>query len=181
MTNTVVITGSGRDRVGIVAELAAALFDVGCNLLDSSMTLLRGEFALILMVALPDDLAVEELKKKVDALQSRLQLTLSLRVLAPEELLEHETERFQFIVSVYGADKPGIVAGITRTLADLDMNVSDVQTKKISQGEREIFVMMLELSSNKEVSAAFLTERLNPHCKDLGVDLTVRELEVMEL
>ena len=45
MPRAVVLTGVGRDRVGIVAELARVLYELGCNLLDSSMTLLRGEFA----------------------------------------------------------------------------------------------------------------------------------------
>ncbi|MBX9691827.1 MAG: hypothetical protein K2Z81_05540, partial [Cyanobacteria bacterium] len=45
MSTNIVLTGVGRDRVGIVAELSQVLFEFGCNLLDSSMTLLRGEFA----------------------------------------------------------------------------------------------------------------------------------------
>jgi glycine cleavage system transcriptional repressor len=181
MTNTVVITGCGRDRVGIVAELTSILFDAGCNLLDSSMTLLRGEFALILMATLPDSMSVEALETQLSQLQEKLKLQLSVRKLADDELMEQDADQFQFIVSVYGADRPGIVSGITRAIAELDLNISDVQTKKVTQGSREIFVMMLELSSKKDVRAEFIKSKLEEKSKSLSVDLTVRELEVMEL
>ena len=181
MPQSVVITGTGRDRVGIVAELTAVLFEAGCNLLDSSMTLLRGQFALILMAALPDSMTVDSLRTDLGRLQEKLGLTLTVRELGADELEEQTHEQYQFIVSVYGADKPGIVSSITRTLSELKLNISDVQTKKITQGGREIFVMMLEVSSKEDLKAAYVTEKLEVHCKSLGVDLSVRELEVMEL
>ena len=181
MANTVVITGCGRDRVGIVAELTSILFEAGCNLLDSSMTLLRGEFALILMATLPDSMSVATLEKQLLQVQERVKLQLTVRELSDDELAEQDVERFQFIVSVYGADKPGIVSGITKTIAELGLNISDVQTKKVTQGSREIFVMMLEISSKSEMSADYIKSKMEEKCKDLSVDLSVRELEVMEL
>lgn len=181
MANTVVITGCGRDRVGIVAELTSILFEAGCNLLDSSMTLLRGEFALILMATLPDSMSVESLELQLAQLQEKLKLQLSVRELSDDELMEQDIEQFQFIVSVYGADKPGIVSGITKSIAELGLNISDVQTKKVTQGKREIFVMMLEVSSKKELSPELIKTELDEKNKHLSVDLTVRELEVMEL
>lgn len=181
MQKTVVITGAGRDRVGIVAELADFLFKLGCNLLDSSMTLLRGEFALILMTTLPENLSVDDLRSGLLKLQDKLALNFSVRELAQEELQEQTNDSFQFIMSVYGADKPGIVAGVTKELAQLKMNITDVQTKSVQQDKGEIFVMMLELSSVQELRAAELQERLTSFASKLGVDISVRELEVMEL
>ena len=39
----------GKDRPGIVADLAELIFEHGCNLEDSSMTILGGEFAVLLL------------------------------------------------------------------------------------------------------------------------------------
>src|SRR5437870_73749 len=44
----------GRDRPGIVAACARTLFEQGCNVEDSSMTLLRGNFAVMLVLAAPE-------------------------------------------------------------------------------------------------------------------------------
>jgi hypothetical protein len=43
----------GRDRAGLVAAVSRVLADAGCNLKDTSMTILRGHFAMMLMAAGP--------------------------------------------------------------------------------------------------------------------------------
>ncbi|MFO8031044.1 MAG: ACT domain-containing protein [Desulfohalobiaceae bacterium] len=43
----------GQERLGIVAEVTQALFELGCNLEDSSMTRLWDEFALIVLFSCP--------------------------------------------------------------------------------------------------------------------------------
>ena len=45
------ITVLGHDRPGIIAETTAALAGLGLNLEDSTMTLLRGHFAMMLLCA----------------------------------------------------------------------------------------------------------------------------------
>ncbi len=45
------ITVIGHDRPGIIAEATAALAGLGLNLEDSTMTLLRGHFAMMLLCA----------------------------------------------------------------------------------------------------------------------------------
>jgi glycine cleavage system transcriptional repressor len=181
MQKTVVITGAGRDRVGIVAELAEFLFSLGCNLLDSSMTLLRGEFALILMIALPEKMSFNEFKAGLAKVEEKLGLNFSVRELSSEELLEQDEPEFQYFITVYGADKPGIVAGITKKLAELKLNITDVQTKSVNQGKGEIFVMMLELTSSSHLQADDVEEQLEAFASKMGVDINVRELETMEL
>ena len=43
------ITVLGHDRPGIIAETTSALADLGLNIEDSTMTLLRGHFAMMLI------------------------------------------------------------------------------------------------------------------------------------
>ena len=74
MSKSVVLTAVGRDRVGIVSRVAEVFFELGCNLLDSSMTLLRGEFAIILMVGLPDSKSIEDLAKRVSELEKEVKV-----------------------------------------------------------------------------------------------------------
>ena len=47
--NEIAITVVGRDRPGIVADVSARLAGLGLNLTDSTMTLLRGHFAMMLI------------------------------------------------------------------------------------------------------------------------------------
>jgi glycine cleavage system transcriptional repressor len=180
LDQTVVLTGVGRDRVGIVAELTDALFGLGCNLLDSSMTLLRGEFAVILMVSLPESVTLDVLSERLKTIQEKLGFALHVRLLSEEELKSSESTDSIYVISVYGADKPGIVSGVTRKLAQLGVNITDVQTKRTSE-KQSIFIMVLEVTVPPSLTAERLNSELKSTAASLAVDLSVREVEVVEL
>ena len=181
MSKTVVLTGTGRDQVGIVAKLTEALFEVGCNLLDSSMTLLRGEFAIIVMVELPGQETQDALQRKLQSIETSLGLTIHLRELSEDELKPAAPPANPYLISVYGADKPGIVAGITRELANLGINISDVQTTSTQSETSDVFVMILEVSAPDNINADKLSSMLLQKGKSLGVDISVQPIEIMEL
>jgi glycine cleavage system transcriptional repressor len=180
MTRTVVLTGVGRDRVGIVAELAQMLFEMGCNLLDSSMTLLRGEFAIIVMAEVPRSVSDDDLGAKLAKIEKQLGMNIHVRELSGDELQEDAPSENQYMVSVYGADKPGIVAKVTRALADNGINITDVQTKSTG-GAKKIFVMILEVVAPPALSLPELERLLAEIARGIGVDLTVQSLDVVEL
>ncbi len=190
MSQTVVITGVGRDRVGIVAELTAVLFKSGCNLLDSSMTLLRGEFAIILMASLGSAVGIKELQEELLRVQEKMSFTLQIRALSEDEL-ENAEKAFAsgriYIVSVYGADKPGIVANITARLAELNFNITDVETTRtapaatVSDSDaKSVFIMIIEGSAPAELSRARLENELRDIATSMGIDVTVQEMEVVD-
>lgn len=146
------------------------------------MTLLRGEFALILMAELPDGMNAEQIEQKLSAIESRLGLRLHVRELAAEELqVQEEAGEGLHLISVYGADRPGIVAGVTRKLAKLGVNITDVQTQSTGSTDKPVFVMILEAVAPQAISTAQLQQELLQCRQDLGVDITVQALEVAEL
>ena len=55
------VTASGVDQPGIVAAVTTPLADVGCNLEDATSTILRGHFAMMVVVSGPDGLTAEAL------------------------------------------------------------------------------------------------------------------------
>ncbi len=181
MSKTVILTGVGQDRVGIVAEVAELLYQVGCNLLDSSMTRLRGEFAIILMVQLPDGKSVEQLKNELARVESKMGLALGVRELSDGELEHSQPSGNLHMISVYGADKPGIVAGITRKLSDMGINITDVETKFTDEREKGVFVMILEVEVPGELPTRAVESALDEISNELHVDLSVQALEVFDL
>ncbi len=56
------VSAVGVDRPGIVAAVTGVLVEQGCNLEDTSMSILRGHFAMMLLVAGPDGLTAEALE-----------------------------------------------------------------------------------------------------------------------
>src|SRR5437879_1086262 len=82
MESWIAVTAVGRDRPGIVARVTKALLDQGCNLGETSMTRLRGEFAMILLVLLPEDSDGHHIRSGLDAIAAVMDLTLTSRELS---------------------------------------------------------------------------------------------------
>lgn len=77
-----------------------------------------------------------------------------------------------YAVSVVGADRPGIVAGISEALYRLGCNIADSSCAMLA-GE---FAMILIISHPKPFTKTHLLEELRPACDRLGMTLSVRSL-----
>lgn len=75
------------------------------------------------------------------------------------------------VVTVLGADKVGIVAGISRVLAENNVNILDLTSSKI----RDLFVMIMLVDiSGSRVSLEKLKEMLSNEAAKIGVQVTVQ-------
>jgi ACT domain-containing protein len=72
----------------------------------------------------------------------------------------------RLIVSVFGVDRPGIMAAVTQILADADCSIIDIN-QTVVQGKFAM-VLVADLSRSRE-SAAALKERLRSEGERLGV------------
>jgi glycine cleavage system transcriptional repressor len=161
------ITVIGRDRPGIVADVAEALADLGANLTDSTMTRLRGHFAMTLVCTGPD---AGEVEAALGPLAVRSRLLATVRAVGPEEATTPTGE--PYVLSVHGADRLGIVAAVTRVVADAGGNITDLTTRLV--GPLYVLVAEVELPPG---TAAQTEERLNTAAAGLGVDVVLRPAE----
>lgn len=81
-----------------------------------------------------------------------------------------------FAVSVVGADRPGIVAGVTEALFRLGCNIADSSCAMLA-GE---FAMILIISHRKPFTKLQLLEELKPACDRLSLTLSIRHLQQRE-
>ncbi|MCS7111199.1 MAG: ACT domain-containing protein [Ignisphaera sp.] len=79
------------------------------------------------------------------------------------------------VISVIGADKPGIVAGITAVLAKHNVNIVDIAQTVV----RGIFsmIMVVDLSTGS-ISLSKLREELSIRGRELGVEVSVNHIDV---
>ena len=78
------------------------------------------------------------------------------------------------MISVYGADQPGIVYRVTRELAALGVNITDLNTKLIGTPEEPVYVMMLEAAIPEGQTPEGLEGLLGDLKKELNVEIGVR-------
>ena len=178
MDHFAIVTAFGQDRAGIVALMADSLYQLGCNIEDSCMTRLRGEFTMMLMVRLPQGLDADRLGSTLTTATRPLDLAVLCRALPDQAALRQSMPEVPtFMLSVYGADHPGIVAQVARTVADQGGNITDMNTRVIGSGEVPVYVMVLEIQLPQDRQADPLKQALDALKPLLGVDLTFRPLD----
>jgi glycine cleavage system transcriptional repressor len=170
--NEVAVTAVGTDRPGIVAALTGALLELGGNLEDARAALLRGSFATVLAVAVPDDVGPDGVEAALRPVADELGLGLWVGPAAPRP---GGPPLPRCILSVYGADHPGIVHGITRALADRDANVVDLSARLV--GDPPIYVLGMEVELPPGLDAPSLRAALEPVAEQHAVELTLEAEE----
>jgi len=124
MNQSLVITAIGEDRPGIVNELTEVLLNARLNVEDSRMTVLGGEFAIILLVS-GDAASIDSIQQNRAPLQDSLKLNLLIKPTTPRPDTEGQSPLH---IRVEGMDNPGIVHKLTRYLSDQQINIVNMQT-----------------------------------------------------
>jgi len=172
----------GKDRPGIVAEVSRVLYELGCNIEDSTCTILSGQFAMILVVFHPSFQDKKELDAAFEEVRARMRLLVTVHALRDEEIVREKVFSGRpHIISVYGADRPGIVYSVAKELAARRVNITDLNTQVVGSKERPVYVMVLEVDIPEEVDMKDLEREFERLRKELSVSITVRPIETLEL
>jgi len=124
MSQSLVITAIGADRPGIVNELTEVLLNAGLNVEDSRMSVLGGEFAVMLLVSGPTA-SIDSVKQQKDSLSDSLNLNLLIKTTTSRS---SDNDHVSYKVTVEGMDNPGIVHKLARYLSQHSINIVNMQT-----------------------------------------------------
>jgi glycine cleavage system transcriptional repressor len=171
------LSAIGRDRPGIVAAVTEVLLGHAVNIEDSQATILRGHFTMMVVVAAPDDADMAALRTDLEDAGERL----GLDALTLSELAEVDPDAEpepSHIVTLYGADHPGIVHAATAALAERGIDVTDLTTKLAGKGEGEpLYALMMEIALPDGADPAELDAALAQVGAEQGVEVSLRPLE----
>jgi glycine cleavage system transcriptional repressor len=172
------LSAIGKDRPGIVADVAGLIYECGGNLEDSRMTLLGDQFALLILLSG----AGEEFPIRLSAGCKRLEWEKHLAIfLTPVEETEGRP-RFKGLMDIYelsttGLDRMGIVYNVSRLLADQGINIIDMQTKSPPSPESgtPLFAMKIVLQVPLELSPSDLSKKLNRLGEELAIEISLKK------
>jgi glycine cleavage system transcriptional repressor len=174
------LSAVGQDRPGIVAATTAVLLRHGVNVEDSRMSILRGHFAMTLILAVPDGADRKSLAGDLDEVAASLGLE-ALALSAVEPLAEVAPEPTH-VVSIYGVDHPGIVHHATRVLAEHRVNITDLETRLVEgNGDPSLYALLIEVAVPNDVDASDVDRTLSEIAASEVVEVSLRELESHEL
>jgi glycine cleavage system transcriptional repressor len=171
------VTVLGHDRPGIVADTTAALAAIGGNLEDSTMTLLRGSFAMLLLVRAAAD--EDGVRSALAGLEADGRLTVEVRRVPDdgEEPPGPVAATRPYVLSVHGADRPGIVSALTGVVAAAGGNITDLTTRLTG----DLYVLLAEVSLPEPADVEAVRAGLAATANDLGVEASLRPVETDEL
>ena len=159
------VSAIGADRPGIVAAVTKVLVDVGCNLEDTSMTILRGHFSMMLVVTGPTSAAALEGALRPAA--ESLELLVTVREISAEPDV---ATGLPYVISIHGADHPGIVHRVAQMLAEHGVNITDLSTRLLSGG---VYAMVLEVDVPESVDLIVFTDAVQAVAAELDVAATM--------
>lgn len=174
------LTAIGKDKPGLVSAIAKELYEYKCNIEDSTMTILHGQFAMILILSFPAGVNPRNLYLKL--LKSSQPTGMSFSYC---ELVSYAPKKKKFsnpyIISVYGADKPGIVFKISDFLAGEKINITDVQTKLSKSGKNKTYIMIIEADIPKKTAVTKMKRELLALAASLDVIVSVNQAEAADI
>jgi len=165
----IAVTVLGQDRPGIVADVTEALAGLHGNLEDSTMTLLRGHFAMVLLVHTGAGAAAVE--AALHPLCEGGALVINARVL--DDHVPSAVRGPVYALRVHGADRPGIVAMMTAVVARHGANIVDLGTRLVDG----LYVLVAELELPGGASLVGLEAELKGAAVELGVEVVLSPVD----
>ncbi len=173
MNTHLVISAVGQDRPGIVHEVSAFILAHQCNVEDSRMAVLGGDFALIMLVSGPGK-DVKTLGDHLPELQDKSALTIVSRS-AGGPATSRAVPVVPYNLKAVGMDHAGIVHNIAHLLAGMNINVeaAETSTSHAPETATPIFSMHMKLSVPANLHADQIRSQLNALGQELNVDITI--------
>jgi glycine cleavage system transcriptional repressor len=160
------VTTIGRDQPGVIAAITAALAELDGNLEDSSAAILRGHFAMMLIVSTPAP--PEDVERRLASVAAELGVVVTVREVAAGA--EPASQGTAHVLTVHGADHPGIVSAVTRLIADRAGNITDLTTRLSG----DLYFLVAEVNLPPEADVVDLAGQLAGLSKELGVETSLR-------
>lgn len=170
-----VLSALGKDKPGIVDQLSKAIFDLGCNITDTRMTVLGGEFALLQMIEGQWN-QLAKLEDSIEELSQRLGLTI---------ISERTEERsigdglLPYVVDVIAMDHPGIVHHLASFFSTRGINIEDMNTSSYSAAHTgtPMFAVHLTVGIPSDIQISTLRDEFMEFCDSMNLDAVLEPIK----
>jgi len=137
-----VITATGKDKPGLIAEITDAIASANVNIVDIEAFSMRGLFAIFMIVDCRTAvISVENLKDQLVGIGSKIGLEL---IIEPYVAGRRKGEKKLALLTTIGKDRPGIVARVSRFLYEKKANIERI--RMVASGELNVMEISMDLS-----------------------------------
>lgn len=175
MKNHLVVSALGQDRPGLVNELSRVILECDCQILDSRMTVLGSEFAMLLLVQ-----GNWNTLTKLEMQLKRLEQVLNLTIIAKRTEARLQTgDILPYAVEVVAAQQPGIVHHLAGFFANRSINIEDLATRSYNAPHTGTPMCSVNLAIGIPASMhiAMLREEFLDFCDELNLDAVLEPIK----
>ena len=174
MQSRYIMTAFGKDRPGIVADVTRVLYENGCNLDDTTMSMLSDEFTINLLFSTNNDKIEATLLEECRNLELKKNISAFIRPLKERRPASQEGF-FSCTLHVEGMDQAGIVYKISQFLSDNALNIVDLKStaKTTPESGTDLYLMDIHIQIPEATSMATVEEGLDIVAEELNVEITI--------
>lgn len=168
MSKHLVITAVGDDRPGIVNDLTKHISSSGCNIADSRMSILGGEFALILLLSGNwNDIA--KIEESLPRIADDLGLSVTIKRTEPRN---QQGNLLNYHVDALAMDQPGLVHKVTEFFSSRSINIESLNTDSYNAAHTgtPMFSITMTVSIPAEQSISQIREQYMNFCDEMNMD-----------
>ena len=175
--NRIVISVIGRDCPGVVYAITSALAKEKCNVEQLSQTILKGQFASIVIISAPEGVTDEQVQRVVSlSLEARdMDLTVSARYFETETFNSGE-ETEPFVVTVNGSDQAEIIAMFSGIFAEQKVNIENLKALRTNDECVLVFEVALPMSINRNA----FRQMLQAKARSVGLSISIQHENIFE-
>ena len=133
-------------------------------------TILRGHFSMVMVVRPSEGVDAAAVEDALGPAAREMDLVVAARPVEEAGDVAESTH----VVSVYGADRPGIVFRVAEALAAAGANVTDLTSRVIGSADEPVYALMLEVSAPSPDEVAAALEEIRG---EIGVEVSIHPIE----
>lgn len=174
MTTKLVISALGEDRPGIVDKLTNIIFDHALNIEDSRMTVLGGEFAILLLIS-GEQSSINALQAQLHEIEQALNMSLLVKT-TTESIKQDNTVPYS--VDVAALDHPGIVRNIASFFSNRNINIVNLETERYAAPHTgsPMFSLHMTIGIPAGINIPQLRDAFMDVCDELNLDAELSNL-----
>ena len=167
------ITASGEDRQGLFEQFAGRIADSGCNIEESSMSVIGGQFSLIAKVAGPWH-ALSKLEVQIEALAAQPGLVVRHQRIGTNP----KTAAIPYSVEVITMDKPAVPRRLATFFVRNGINIEalHISTYPAPHTGTPLTSIVMTVGIHGKIHIPTLRGDFLDLCDDLNLDATLEPI-----
>lgn len=173
LNSYLVLTALGPDQANLVTKLTQHITNCGGNILNTRMTTLGSEFAVMLLIEGSWN-AVAKIEASLPSIEQKLGINTSVRRTTPKE--KHK-KTMPYVMHAVTNDREGILNDVAQFFAKLDIKIEDIHAHTyLAHTGTRMSALTINVNISVNTHLPTLREKFLLYCDAINLDAGLEPL-----